>query len=340
MDQKLWGIHMPEQLGELALEQGFIAIGWYEMGDLRKTGNSRDKFKNKVEKTYPDHKKGAIPVEAGVLFRFSQEMKNGDYVLFPSKHNRHVNIGKIISSYQYIPPTEDKNNSEKYYPNRWQVEWLGHFPRDTFSQSALNEIGSAITLFLVKNHYAEFLARINQSTISDVEDISQDDDTAMRTVTNLAQDTAQDFIIKRLYKNLSGYEFEYFIAHILECMGYTARVTETSGDGGIDVIAHNDKLGFEPPIIKVQCKRIINPIEEKQVRDLAGTLGEGEYGMFVTLGAYTKPARVFERNKPKIRLIDGEQLVELLLQHYGNLSPRYRTMLPLKQIYIPDILEN
>ena len=108
----------------------------------------------------------------------------------------------------------------------------------------------------------------------------------------------------------------------------------------MDVIAHRDKLGFEPPIVKVQCKRTTNQIEEKQVRDLAGTLGDGEFGLFVTLGAYSKPARVFERNKPKVRLIDGEQLVELLLKHYGNLSPRYRTMLPLKQIYIPDILES
>ena len=44
-----------------------------------------------------------------------------------------------------------------------------------------------------------------------------------------------------------------------------------------------------------------------------------------------------ERNRPKLRLIDGEQFVELLLENYGRLSPRYRSMIPLKQIYIPDL---
>lgn len=117
----------------------------------------------------------------------------------------------------------------------------------------------------------------------------------------------------------------------------SARVTQKSGDGGIDVIAHNDKLGFEPPIIKVQCKRTTNQIGETQIRELLGTLVEGEYGLFVTLGAYERKARLSERNLSKLRLIDGEQLFELVVKHYAQLSPRYRTMIPLRQIYVPDL---
>lgn len=331
---------MPKWLGERALEQGFIAISWPDIGDLSKIEASRDAFKAEYADLWPEHKERTIRMAAGVLFRFSNEMQEGDYVLFPSKHNRHVNIGVITSRYIYEPLADWQENSDQDYPNRHTVKWLGRFPRSSFSQSALNEIGTAITLFLVKNHSSEFLSKIGQAEVYEEDNVPTDDDTATRTVTNLAEETAQDFIIKRLHTRLTGYEFEHFIAHVLECMGYKARVTEASGDGGVDVIAHRDKLGFEPPIVKVQCKRTTNQIEEKQVRDLAGTLGDGEFGLFVTLDAYSKPARVFERNKPKVRLIDGEQLVELLLKHYGNLSPRYRTMLPLKQIYIPDILES
>ena len=40
------------------------------------------------------------------------------------------------------------------------VEWLGHFPRNDFSQSALMEIGAFMTLFLIRNHAAEFLAKV------------------------------------------------------------------------------------------------------------------------------------------------------------------------------------
>jgi len=45
-------------------------------------------------------------------------------------------------------------------PNRRMVEWLGHFPRNDFSQSALMEIGAFMTLFLIRNHAAEFLAKV------------------------------------------------------------------------------------------------------------------------------------------------------------------------------------
>ena len=119
-------------------------------------------------------------------------------------------------------------------------------------------------------------------------------------------------------------------------MGYSARVSEKSGDGGVDVIAHTDKLGFQPPVIKVQCKRQTRQIGEPEVSQLLGTLGEGEYALFVTLGSYSRQARVRERNNPRLRLLDGDDLIQTILAHYEQLAPRYRVMLPLKQIFVPD----
>ena len=107
---------------------------------------------------------------------------------------------------------------------------------------------------------------------------------------------------------------------------------------GVDVIAHTDQLGFKPPIIKIQCKRQTGQIGEPEVSQLLGTLGDGEYALFVTLGSYARPARMRERNTPRLRLLDGEEFVKLVLQHYPSMSPRYRTMLPLKQIYVPDLI--
>jgi restriction system protein len=46
-------------------------------------------------------------------------------------------------------------------------------------------------------------------------------------------ETTGDFVIRRITLNLSGYEFEELVAHLLECMGYTARLTAKSGDGGV-----------------------------------------------------------------------------------------------------------
>lgn len=72
---------------------------------------------------------------------------------------------------------------------------------------------------------------------------------------------------------------------------------------------------------------------------LLGTLGEGEYALFVNPGSYSRPARVLERNRSKLRLIDGDQFVELILENYEKMSARYRTLLPLKSIYVPDLLD-
>ncbi|MEM5581361.1 restriction endonuclease [Roseibium sp. AS2] len=332
----LWGLHMQEEIGSDALERGYVAIGWAGLGDVSALPKDREAIKAAIIRAYPEKKAGAIPVEAGVLFRFLHEIKEGDVVVYPSKHNRQVNIGRVIG-----PVTHIADTGEGTYPNRRAVDWLGSFPRSDFPQSALYEIGSFLTLFLVKTHRQEFLAKIDPSVSApeagDEDTATPDDDSVAGTVSRQAEETTEDYVVRKLHSVLSGYEFEHFVAHILECLGYTARVSEKSGDGGVDVIAHSDELGFEPPIIKVQCKRMTGQTGEPEVSQLLGTLGEGECALFVNLGSYSRPARVLERNRPKLRLIDGEQFVKLVLENYDKLSARYRTMIPLKRIHVPDV---
>ncbi|MEH6473831.1 MAG: restriction endonuclease [Halopseudomonas sp.] len=332
---EVWGIHMAEKVGASPIDNNYVAIGWHQLGDLSQYADSRKKFKGALIKTLPDIKKGAIPQNAGVLYRFVSEIKTGDIVIYPSK-DRTVNVGRVSGDYSYV--AEDPHN----YPNQRAIEWLGHFPRSDFSQSALNEIGSALTLFTVKRHCNEFLSKVGVSTASSEHSDSDadvvDDDSITENISHQAEQTTEDFIIKQLHAKLDGYEFEHFVAHILECMGYKARVSSKSGDGGVDVIAHKDELGFEPPIIKVQCKKSITSNGEPEVNQLLGALGDGEYGLFVNLGSYSRPARLLERNKSKLRLIDGDELVGLILENYGKLSPKYRAILPLKQIYVADLV--
>lgn len=328
---------MGEHVAARPIDQGYVAIGWRAMGDLRQYVD-REALKAGLAACYPDKKPGALPVDAGTLFRFCREIQAGDIVVYPSKHDRMVNVGRFVGGYTYVPDDPDE------YPNHRHVKWLGHFPRSMFSQSALNEIGSFITLFAVREHAAEFLAPIGMVApdeptlpITEESETSADDDTATAAVSRQAELTTEDFVIRQILSKLSGYDFEVFVAHLLECMGYTARVTPRSSDGGVDVIAHRDKLGFEPPILKVQCKRKTDQIPRYEVDQLLGTLGEGEYGLFITLGSFSRQSIELERNRSKLRLIDGEQFVELLLMYYPQLAPRYRSMIPLKQIYIPDL---
>ncbi|QFT92395.1 Restriction endonuclease [Roseovarius sp. THAF9] len=340
----VWGVHMGKHVGDRPIEGGYVAIGWPAIGDLTKIAPDREAFKAALVAAYPDKKAGAVPVDAGSMFKFLHKIHAGDIVVYPSKADRMVNIGRFTGEAAYIEGDPDG------YPTRQKVQWLGHFPRDEFSQAALHEIGSFLTMFRIRRYDSEFLAKINLSTPANRKSVSktheeqqdeiEDDDTATVSAAIQAEASTSDFIIKRLMTELTGHQFEELIAHLLECMGYTARVTPKSGDGGVDVIAHTDPLGFQPPIVKVQCKRTTGQTPRPDVDQLLGTLGDGEYGLFVNLGSFARGAVELERNRAKLRLINGEQFVELVFEHYAKLSPRYRALIPLKQIFVPDLQQD
>lgn len=340
----VWGVHMGVHVSDRPIEGGYVAIGWAEIGDLTKIAPDRDAFKTALARAYPQKKAGAIPVDAGSMYKFLHEIEAGDIVVYPSKYDRMVNIGHFTGETIYVADDPDE------YPTRKKVQWLGHFPRDEFSQTALHEIGSFLTMFRVRRHAQEFLSKVSlvdtstlRSTLDDdaeVQDDIADDDIATASATMRAEESANDFVIKRLMTDLTGHQFEEFVAHLLECMGYTARTTPKSGDGGVDVIAHMDPLGFQPPIVKAQCKRTTGQTPRPDVDQLLGTLGDGEYGLFVNLGSFARGAVELERNRAKLRLINGEQLVELVFEHYSVLAPRYRAMIPLKQIFVPDLAQD
>lgn len=333
---------MPEWVGDDPIDGKYACLGWSALGDIFDLPGDREVYKAAIQRAYPEKKPGAIPVDAGTLYRFAHEIQAGDLIVYPSKHNRMVNIGRATGKKWH---QAGSGTGDDILPNFIGVDWLGRFPRSDFSQTALNEIGSFITLFRVREHSAQFetkidptMSRRSAEVEREAEEESVPDDLAAQNASQLAVENTQDFVVRRIVAGLSGYEFEHLTAHLMECLGYTARVSEKSGDGGVDVIAHTDELGFQPPIIKIQCKRQTGQIGEPEVSQLLGTLGDGEYALFVTLGSYTRQARMRERNTPRLRLLDGEEFVQLILEHYPQLSPRYRTMIPLKQIYVPDLI--
>jgi len=145
-----------------------------------------------------------------------------------------------------------------------------------------------------------------------------------------------DFILKTLLQDLSHEEFEHFTADLLRAMGYQARVTPYSADGGVDVIAHKDPLGLEPPVIKVQCKHTAAQQSRPDVQRLSGTLAHGELALFVSLGSFSKDALGYERERQNLRLLTGAEVVELTLSNYDKLAPHWKTRISLRQVYVVD----
>lgn len=67
-----------------------------------------------------------------MLYRFIYEMQIGDYVVFPFKLDRMINIGIVEGEYHYEPKAPE-------YVQQCKVKWLKHLPRTLFSQGALYE---------------------------------------------------------------------------------------------------------------------------------------------------------------------------------------------------------
>lgn len=329
----LWGIHNDQSSLRL-VEGGFVSIGWEELGDLTEVPTDRETLKQRLAATYPNAKPGAIPVWAGVIHRFIEEVDVGDYVVSPNKADRTLNFG-IVDGEFYIEPGTD------VHAYRRRVRWARtDVPRDVFSKSALHEIGSAVTLFMVRNHADEFWKFLNTDTPATLDDVSEEDEAELAEDEPNADrvDTySRDFVIDAL-RRMDAYRFEHFIAGLLRAMGYRASATVASGDGGVDVIASRDALAIEPPIIKVQCKRTVGTIGGPDVQKLAGALAHGgsELGLFVTLGTYSADALHIERTRQDLRLLKGTQLVDLIFEYYEGLDAEWKRLLPLRSVYAVD----
>jgi restriction system protein len=329
-EQQMWGIHggRTGDADNLFLTASCIALGWHKIADLSRLSPNREAFKAEVSEKFPEKKAGAIPVDAGQLFRFVHEAKVGDIVIYPSKADRQVHIGRVISNYEY------STQGEKAYPHRRKVEWLKAYPRTQFSQGALHEIGAAMSFFAVKTYSDEFRAAIEGRALPTP--IAEDESVTL--VSDDIEEQTHDYILKKLAQELKGGSFEDFVAHLLQVMGYRTRQPHRGrgADGGVDIIAHKDELGFEPPIIKVQVKSKEGTSGDPEVSALYGKCDKDEFALFVTLGDFTKQALSFARSKANLRLIDGGELVSLISQHYEKFDSRYKGLLPLKRVYVPD----
>jgi restriction system protein len=133
-------------------------------------------------------------------------------------------------------------------------------------------------------------------------------------------------------KELDPYFFEKVILILLKRMGYGDFIeTSKSGDGGIDGIINEDKLGLEK--IYTQAKRYTeNKVREKDIRNFIGAMsGDTTKGVFITTSTFDdlaiKKAREAHHT---IILIDGPKLVDLM--HQYNVGVQVKTTYEVKEL--------
>ena len=332
--ETLWVVHIGhnDHIALRARDEGFIAIGWVEMGDMSSL-KTRDEFKEAFKRAFPDATPGQLRT-SGQPYRFVNEMKIGDPVVYPIQSTREIAIGKITGEYEY---KIDDDELRPQYPNYRKVEWIKIVPRTAFTQAALYSFGAFSTVS-TSDDYLEEVQNILEHKPKDViEDIENEEQIDEAEDEEDLFDTAilqtEDYLLKQWIR--TAQEFEHVVAAVLEAIGYTTKVTKASRDHGIDIIAHPDPLGLKSPYVKVQVKSGTSSISGPTVSQLKGSLQTGEQGMFVSLGNFTKDALSIARNTSYLVLIDGQEFVRLFLDYYDKLDARWQSRFPLKRVYIP-----
>lgn len=138
---------------------------------------------------------------------------------------------------------------------------------------------------------------------------------------SLRQTLAQE-LLERI-KNSPPKFFESLVVDLLVAMGYggsrkdAGQAVGQVGDGGIDGIIKEDKLGLDA--IYLQAKRWEGTVGSPVVQGFAGALigKKARKGVFITTSNFSQQARSFASGTEnlKIILIDGEQLAQLMIDH-------------------------
>lgn len=138
-------------------------------------------------------------------------------------------------------------------------------------------------------------------------------------------------LLTRLLK-MSPAEFEEIVGRLLAEMGFEEiLVTKISGDGGIDVRGTLVVGEVIRNRMAVQVKRWKNNVQSPTVQQVRGSLGAHEHGLIVTTSDFSKGARD-EAARPDavpVGLMDGEQLVALLVQYEIGVTRRSHDLIEL-----------
>lgn len=154
-------------------------------------------------------------------------------------------------------------------------------------------------------------------------------DAATEEEAQAAEKIKDDFKDKLLdaIARMSRKKFEAFSRALLTRMGveFTTKGVQVSNGGGIDGYGyHLDANDFRTTRVVIQCKRYnSSPVSEPEINQFLGAMNkyQADYGVFITNGRYTTTARHVAREGSPITLIDGNDLVKLVIKYELYITP-------------------
>ena len=196
------------------------------------------------------------------------------------------------------------------YPERGMVQITEKGKKSNDEKLQLKDINAG-------SNFMDFYADEKTKGISNTSEIknSSPQDLIDRGFSEIEAQVKHELLEK--LKGIDPYYFEKVILILLKKMGYGDFIeTSKSGDGGIDGIINEDKLGLDK--IYIQAKRYEdNKVREKDIRNFIGAMsGDTTKGVFVTTSDFDKGAiQKAHDAHHTIILIDGNKLVDLMHQY-------------------------
>ena len=140
--------------------------------------------------------------------------------------------------------------------------------------------------------------------------------------------------LKKRIMEMPPDRFEALVGELLLALGFdeeTIEVTSYTSDGGVDVRGLLRAGGVAEVNAAVQAKRWKRNVRAPIVRNLRGSLKVHEQGIIITTSDFSPGARseVIEAAKTRIGLINGDQLLDLLIQHRIGIQEEAHTIISL-----------
>lgn len=300
------------------VEGGYIAIDYSIARDLHAV-NTREELATIYRAFHTDETSNiVIGQQAGQLARFLLEIKACDYVITPAADTDWLNYGEVLESpaYYYLPNGDDSCPYRHRRPVKWAKKQL---KRSEFSIPFQNTIRASLTVFAV-SHQEEFLNVIGQNEIAHKSEPQQ---------YNYYRAVLEQIL------QLDDKEFEILVGHLLTALGFEGtKITGKPGDGGVDAIGVLDVANLAKVKLFVQAKRykLGSRISASIVRSLRQAIPRDGQGAFITTAEFDKKSSdiALDPNFPRIGLINGPKLVDLLFEHWDDIPASFQDKLGLK----------
>lgn len=160
-------------------------------------------------------------------------------------------------------------------------------------------------------------------------------------VASINQRTRQQ--LGELLHSMPAKRFEELVMQLLLKMGFdesTLQVTPYQSDGGIDVTGVYRAAGLTEVNVAVQAKRWKGNVQAPTVTSLRGSLQVHQQGIIITTSDFSSGARkeAIAPNKTHITLINGEQLIDMLIEHRIGIQERTLTVNALDEEWWGELL--